>query len=290
MVRRAACCCALAAALLAAQDTRVVLLGTGTPNPDPGRMGPAVALLSGDRAYVVDCGPGVVRRAAQAGIRMGQLTRLFVTHLHSDHTAGLPDFVFTPAVTGRAAPLEIFGPPGLKAMTAHVMKAWRQDVDIRLHGLEPAEPRGYVVRTRDVKPGEIYRDEQVRVVAFAVNHGNWKHAYGYRFEARDKVIVISGDTTRSESLVKAAQGCDILVHEVYSRKGWEKRTPEWRRYHAAFHTSAPDLGALAQRAGAKTLVLYHQLPMGETPDELVGEVKAGFRGRVVYGKDLDVVR
>jgi ribonuclease Z len=178
----------------------------------------------------------------------------------------------------------------MKEMTAHVMKAWRQDMDIRLHGLEPAEPRGYGVRARDARPGEIYRDEQVRVVAFAVDHGQWKHAYGYRFEAKDKVIVISGDTTRSESLMKAAQGCDILVHEVYSRKGWEKRTPEWRKYHAAYHTSGPDLGEVAARTGAKTLVLYHQLQMGETPEEVLGEVKTRFGGRVVYGKDLDVIR
>lgn len=290
MVRAAALCCVLCAGLLPAQDTRVVLLGTGTPNPEPDRMGPSVAVISGGRVYVVDCGPGVVRRAAQAGIRMDQLTRLFVTHLHSDHTAGLPDFIFTPAVTGRAEPLEMYGPPGLRAMAGHVMKAWEQDIDIRLHGLEHGDARAYDVRAHDVKPGEIYRDEQVRVAAFAVNHGNWKRAYGYRFEAKDKVIVISGDTTRSESLVKAAQGCDILVHEVYSRKGWERRTPEWRKYHAAFHTSGPDLGEIAERIGVKTLVLYHQLPMGESPEEVVDEVKARFHGRVIYGKDLDVIR
>lgn len=290
MVRAAALCCLLCAGLLPAQDTRVVLLGTGTPNPEPDRMGPSVAVISGGRVYVVDCGPGVVRRAAQAGIRMDQLTRLFVTHLHSDHTAGLPDFIFTPAVTGRSGPLEMYGPPGLRAMAGHVMKAWRQDIDIRLHGLEHGDARAYDVRAQDVKPGEIYRDEQVRVVAFAVDHGNWKHADGYRFEAKDKVIVISGDTTRSESLVKAAQGCDILVHEVYSRKGWERRSPEWRKYHAAFHTSGADLGELAERIGVKTLVLYHQLPMGESPEEVVDEVKARFHGRVIYGQDLDVIR
>lgn len=273
-----------------AQDTRVVLLGTGNPNPEPERMGPAVAIVSGGRVYVVDCGPGVVRRAAQAGITMPQLTRLFVTHLHSDHTAGLPDFVFTPAVTGRDAPLEVYGPPGLKRMVTHVMHAWREDMDIRLRGLEPAEPRGHVVHARDVKPGEIYRDEEVRVTAIAVDHGQWKHAYGYRFEAKDKVIVVSGDTTRSARLLEAARGADILVHEVYSRKGWEKRTPEWQRYHAAYHTSAPDLGALAQQAGVRTLVLYHQLPMGESAAEVVGEVTARFHGRVVYGRDLDVIR
>jgi ribonuclease BN (tRNA processing enzyme) len=273
-----------------AQDTRVVLLGTGNPNPDPARMGPSVAIVSGANVYIVDCGAGVVRRAVQAGIGMPQLTRAFITHLHSDHTIGLPDLILTPAVTGRLQALEIRGPPGTRAMTANLLKAYREDLHIRLHGMEPSVAGAYVVVARDVKPGEIYRDDAVHVIAFAVNHGSWKHAYGYRFEARDKTIVISGDTTYSESLIAAAQGCDILVHEVYSQRGWEKRTPDWRRYHAAFHTSGPDVGRLAALVGPKKLVLYHQLPMGETPEEVLSEVRAGFKGEVIYGNDLDVVR
>jgi len=275
---------------LFAQDTRVVLLGTGNPNPDPLRMGPAVAVVSSEHVYIVDCGPGVVRRAAQAGIRMEQLTRAFITHLHSDHTAGYPDLIFTPAVTGRTQPFEVYGPPGLRAMTAHIMRAWKEDIDIRLHGLEPSVPEAYIVRAHDVRPGEIYRDDAVSVVAFAVKHGTWKHAYGYRFEARDKVVVISGDTTYSDSLVEAAKGCDILVHEVYSQTGWEARTPDWKRYHAAFHTSGPDLGRLAAKVRPKKLVLYHALPMGETSDEVLREIREHFDGVVIYGDDLQVIR
>ena len=201
-----------------AQDTRVILLGTGTPNPEPQRMGPAVAVVSGDRVYLVDCGPGVVRRAAQAGLQMEQLTRVFVTHLHSDHTAGYPDLILTPPNSGRSEPLEAYGPPGLRAMTAHILAAWREDLDVRLHGTQPVTPRGFVVEAHDVKPGEVYRDAGMRVVAFAVEHGAWKYAYGYRFEAPDKVIVISGDTTYSKGLIEASKGCDILVHEVYSEE------------------------------------------------------------------------
>jgi ribonuclease Z len=253
-------------------------------------MGPAVAVVSGERVYVIDCGPGVVRRAAEAGLTMAQLTRAFITHLHSDHTAGYPDLIFTPAVTGRTEPLEVFGPPGLRAMTAHIMQAWKQDIDIRLHGLEPAVPKAYAAIAHDVKPGIIYQDATVRVIAFPAHHGTWKHAYGYRFEAKDKVIVISGDTTYSESLIDAAKGCDILVHEVYSQKGWERRTPDWQRYHAAFHTSAPDLGRLAAKVRPKKLVLYHQLRMDETPDEILQEIRAGFNGEVIYGNDLQVIR
>jgi ribonuclease Z len=276
-----------------AQDTRVILLGTGNPNPEPARMGPASAVVSGDRVYIVDCGAGVTRRAAEAGIPMQQITRAFVTHLHSDHTIGLPDLIFTPAVTGRAEPLELYGPPGLHSMTAHILKAYAQDMQIRLHGLEPAVARAYVVRAHDVKPGEIYADEAMRVTAFAVPHGSWKYAYGYRFEARGaggKTIVFSGDTTYSEDVARACSGCDILVHEVYSAAGLAQRTPDWRRYHAAFHTSGEDLGKLAAAAQPKKLVLYHQLPMGQTAEEVVGEIRRHFSGEIVYGKDLDVIR
>jgi ribonuclease BN (tRNA processing enzyme) len=273
-----------------AQDTRVVLLGTGTPNPEPERMGPSAAVVSGDRVYIVDFGPGLVRRAAQAGIQMAQLTRGFVTHLHSDHTTGLPDFIFTPAVTGRLVPLELYGPPGLTRMTSLVMKAWKEDMDIRLHEGEPAVAQAYVVHAHDVKPGEIYRDDAVRVTAFQVQHGAWKYAYGYRFEARDKVIVFSGDTTYSDAVARAAAGCDILVHEVYSAAGLAKRTPDWQRYHTAFHTSGVDLGKLAAEVKPKKLVLYHQLPMGQSADEVLSEVRQHFDGEVIYGKDLDVIR
>jgi ribonuclease BN (tRNA processing enzyme) len=273
-----------------AQDSRVILLGTGTPNPEPEHSGPAVAIVTGQNVYIVDSGPGVVRRAVQAGIRIDQLTRAFITHLHSDHTIGLPDLIFTPAVTGREQPLEIYGPPGLRAMTRHIMAAWSEDMQVRLHGLEPAVRDAYIVHPHEIKPGEIYHDASVRVSAFAVAHGSWKHAYGYRFDVGGKVIVISGDTTFSESLIAAAKGCDILVHEFYSQKGWEARAPEWQRYHAAFHISAPDLGKLAARVQPKKLVLYHELPMGQPPEEVLAEIRQYFTGEVIYGKDLEVIR
>ena len=273
-----------------AQDTRVILLGTGTPNPEPDHSGPAIAIASGQNMYIVDAGPGVVRRAAQAGISMNQLIRVFITHLHSDHTIGLPDLIFTPAVTGRREALEIFGPPSLRAMVRHLMQAWSEDMQVRLHGLEPAVRQAYVVEVHEIKPGEVYRDASVRVSAFAVSHGSWKYAYGYRFEAGGKVIVVSGDTTFSENLIAAAKGCDILVHEFYSQKGWQARTPEWQRYHAAFHTSAPDLGKLAARVQPKKLVLYHELPMGQPQEEVLQEIREYFNGDVIYGKDLDVIR
>lgn len=274
--------------------TQVVMLGTGTPNADPDHFGPAVAIIVNDVPYVVDSGPGVVRRAAAAarngikGLAVENLRWLFLTHLHSDHTAGLPDFIFTPAVLDRDAPLEIYGPPGTRRMTNLILKAYAEDVNIRLHGLEPSKPRGYEVRAQDVRPGVIYKDANVTVRAFAVNHGSWKYAYGYRFETADRSIVISGDTAPGESVIEACNGCDVLIHEVYSTAGLARRPPEWQRYHSAFHTSSKELAGIATRAKPKLLVLYHQLLWGTTREQLLEEVKQGFSGHVVNGDDLGV--
>jgi len=278
----------------AQSKTQVALLGTGTPNADPDRSGPAVAVVVNDTPYVIDCGPGVVRRAAAAerkgvnGLAVAKLRRLFITHLHSDHTVGLPDFIFTPAVLERDAPLEIYGPPGIKEMTDHILKAYAEDINIRLRGLEPSKPRGYVVNVHEIKTGVIYRDENVTVKAFPVKHGSWKHALGFRFETPDRVIVISGDCSPSESVIEACNGCDVLIHEVYSTAGFARRPPEWRRYHSNFHTSSKELAGIAAKARPGLLVLYHQLQWGVTPEQLLDEIKQDYQGRVVYGNDLDI--
>ena len=274
--------------------TQLVLLGTGTPNADPDRAGPAVAVVVNDVPYVVDAGPGVVRRASAAakngvkGLSVEKLRRLFITHLHSDHTIGLPDFIFTPAVLERDAPLEIYGPLGTKRMSDLILKAFAEDIAIRLKGLEPAKPRGYEVQTQDVNPGVIYKDANVTVKAFAVKHGSWKHAYGYRFESADRVVVISGDCAPSESIIEACNGCDVLVHEVYSTMGFARRSPEWQRYHSNFHTSSKELAEIATKARPKLLVLYHQLLWGATKEQLLEEIGKGYSGKVVFGNDLDV--
>ncbi|MBI1761216.1 MAG: MBL fold metallo-hydrolase [Acidobacteria bacterium] len=275
--------------------SQVVLLGTGTPNADPDRAGPAVAVVVNDTPYLIDCGPGVVRRAAAAarngvkGLAVEKLRRAFITHLHSDHTVGYPDLIFTPAVLERNAPLEVYGPPGLRAMTQHILAAYREDIEIRLRGLEPSKPAGYTVNVHEIKPGPIYRDANVAVKAFAVKHGSWKYAYGFRFEAADRTVVLSGDCAPSQSVVENCQGCDVLIHEVYSTAGFARRPPEWQRYHASFHTSSRELAELAKQAQPKLLILYHQLLWGATKDELLDEIKrAGYAGKVVFGNDLDV--
>lgn len=274
-------------------DTQIVLLGTGTPNADPDRFGPSVAIVVNETPYIIDCGPGVVRRASAAfrngvkGLEAKNLRRLFITHLHSDHTAGYPDFIFTPAVLERDAPLEVYGPPGIKAMTGHILKAYTEDIEIRLRGLEPSKPKGYEVRVNEIKPGVVYRDEQVTVKAFRVNHGSWKQAFGFRFETPDRTIVISGDAAISQSVVDHCNGCDVLIHEVYSQAGFATRPPEWQKYHSNFHTSSRELAEIAAKAKPGLLILYHQLFWGTTPEQLVDEIKRGYQGKVVSGKDLE---
>lgn len=274
--------------------TQLVLLGTGTPNAEPGRYGSALAIVVNGTPYLVDAGAGVVHRANEAylngveGMALKGLATVFLTHLHTDHTVGLPDLIFTPWVLEREEPLKVFGPEGTEEMAEDLAHAYRRDVQIRLNGLEPANHTGYRVEAKDVGPGVVYQDPNLKVTAFEVKHGDWPQAFGYRFETPDRVIVISGDTSPSDAIPEYCHGCDILVHEVYSQAGWERRSPEWQRYHAAFHTSGPELGHLASLADPKLLVLTHQLLWGSTPDELVAEVRREFSGPIVYGKDLDV--
>jgi len=285
----------LAAPLPAQTRTRVVLLGTGTPNADPDRSGPAVAVVVDSNVYLVDAGPGVVRRAAAAArvdslpaLRAERLGLVFLTHLHSDHTLGLPDLMFSPWTLGRTTPLAVYGPPGTRAMVRHLAEAYAEDVDIRLHGGEPSNRTGHGGTGHDMTAGVVYRDSLVTVTAFEVQHGRWPHAFGYRFDTPDRRVVISGDTRASDAVARACDGCDVLVHEVISAARLAQRTPEWQAYHHAYHTTGPELGDVATRARAKLLVLYHQLPPDFDEAELLGEVRGRFRGTVVSGRDLGV--
>ncbi len=274
--------------------TQIVLLGTGTPNADPDRSGPCVAIVVNDVPYLVDFGPGVVRRAEAArrkgvpGLAVPNLRRAFVTHLHSDHTAGYADLVFTPWVLGRKEPLEVYGPPGLKEMTDHIVMAYKEDIMVRLDGSEPANQTGFQVNAHEVEPGGIYKDDRVVVTAFPVQHGSWRHAYGYRFQTPGRSIVISGDTTPSESVIAACNGCDVLIHEVYSQAGFAKREPAWQKYHSEFHTSSSGLAEVATKAKPGLLILYHQLLWTSTEEELLNELRRGYKGKVVSGRDLDI--
>lgn len=274
-------------------SSQIVLLGTGTPNADPARSGPSVAVVVNQTAYVVDVGPGVVRRAAAAyqagvaGLDVPRLKRLFITHLHSDHTAGYPDFILTPWVLGRDEPLAVYGPAGIQAMTSHILAAYQEDIRERLEGLEPANSAGYLVQATEIDAGMVYQDLNVSVEAFPVNHGSWP-AFGYKFRTPDRTIGISGDTAPAERCLEAYRDCDVLIHEAYSSKGLAGRSAAWQRYYAAVHTSSHQLADIASTVKPGLLILYHQLFHGVWERELLREVRERYDGTVVSGKDLEV--
>ena len=280
--------------MLAILQASVIILGTGTPNPDPERFGPAVAVVANGTAYLVDAGAGVMRRAAAAsaryqipGLKAKEIGVVFLTHLHSDHTIGLPDVIHTGWVDERVAPLRLFGPRGTKAMADHLTRAWERDIRIRTEGDQPHTRDGWRVVANDIASGVVYRDSNVTVTAIPVPHTNWDQAFGYRFETRDRVFVISGDARPADAIADACSGCDVLVHEVYSAERLKPRTPDWQKYHTGSHTSTVELAALATRARPKLLVLYHQLYWGATDTDLLAELKAGYTGAAVSAKDLD---
>jgi ribonuclease BN (tRNA processing enzyme) len=269
-------------------QSKLILLGTGTPIPDPDRSGPALAIIAGGDPYIVDFGTGIVRRAVQAGLDVTELTRAFLTHLHSDHTIGYPDLILTPWVLGRNVPLEVFGPPGIKDMTDHILRAYKDDIRERLEGLQPSNDNGWKVNAHEIEEdGVIYKDENIQVEAFSVSHGFLK-TFGYKFVAPDRSIVISSDTAPSDIIIEKARDCDILVHEVYSVKGFRTRPVDWQKYHSSVHTSSHELAEIASKARPKLLVLYHQLTWGVSDEELLNEVREGYDGDVVSGRDLDV--
>jgi ribonuclease Z len=288
----------LLAAPLAAetrQDTAtVILLGTGTPFPDPKANGPATAVTVGTRLFLFDAGAGIERQMNAAGlpVRGGPVTAVFLTHLHSDHTLGLPDLILSSWVMGRKAPLRIIGPSGTRAMTDHILQAWSEDIAVRTNGLEHETPGGERVDVREVRGGVVYDSAGVQVTAIPVAHGSWKYAFAYRIEANGKRILISGDTRPSPALEAAARDLDILIHEAYSaghlapedRPGGDS----WPAYMRSFHTSDVEVGALARRVQPRLLVLYHIVRMGADDAELLAGVReGGFLGPTVVGRDLD---
>jgi ribonuclease BN (tRNA processing enzyme) len=276
----------------AAQSTEVVLLGTGTPYPDPAASGPATAVVVNGRVFLFDAGAGVMRRLKAANLPINGPEALFITHLHSDHTLGYADLMLTSWVMRRRAPFRVFGPTGLQRMTNHLLAAYSEDIRIRTSGLEHEVAGGYRVSVREIRAGVVYEKDGVRVTAIAVEHGAWRSAFGYRIDTADRSIVISGDTRPSETLVKAARGVDILIHEVYSasRLAPEDRPggKDWPRYCREFHTSDVELGLLATRVQPKLLILDHLIRLGASDEELLAGVRAGgYSGRVVIGKDLE---
>ena len=278
--------------------TKLIVLGSGTPNPDPNRAGSAYAVVVNETPYLIDFGPGVIRRAASLSPPWGgkieamtvkNFEHAFLTHIHSDHSAGLADLLLTPWIMGRDKKLNLYGPKGLEQMASSTLEAFEDDINYRIYGTQPSNKIGYKFNFYLLTEGLIYEDENVSVEAFKVPHGGFDDAYGFRFTTEDKVIVFSGDTGPSKTLEKFAAGADILVHEVYSNAGFLKKTKDWQVYHQGHHTSTFEVGEIASRAKPKLLLLSHILFWGSTTDEILKETQSTYKGKIKIAEDLMII-
>jgi ribonuclease BN (tRNA processing enzyme) len=288
---------ALSPARADAQKTsRLILLGTaGGPRPRKTRSAPAQVIVVDGTAYVVDCGNGVSRQLVLAGIPLASVRHVFLTHQHSDHNADYGNLLLLAWTAGLRTRVDAWGPPPLEQMTKHFMEMNSYDIATRIkdEGRIPLQPLVHVHELR--KGGVVLQDENVRVRATLVDHPPVVPAFGYRFDAKDRSIVISGDTRPSDNLIELAEGADILVHDALYAPGIDRlvagvpNAPGLKRSILSHHTTAEDAGRVAHAAGVKTLVLSHLIPPEdpEVTDQMwIDAASSNFHGHVVVGKDL----
>ena len=280
-----------------AQDgTKLILLGTGGgPRPRKASSGSAQVIVCNGAAYVIDCGDGIARQMAFAGVPLPSIRHVFITHQHSDHTADYGNLILLAWTAGLSSRVDAWGPPPLERMTRLFFEMNAADVNTRIanEGRVPIAP---LVRVHELSTGgAVMSDSNVKVTSALVDHPPVVPSFAYRFDASDRSIVISGDTAPTQNLVKLAAGADVLVHSVMYPPAIDRlvtRVPRAAALKAsilAHQTSAEDAGRVAQEAGVKTLVLSHFVPPDdpEVTDAMwVEAARRRFRGTVIVGRDL----
>jgi len=305
MNRRAFLTCAAALASAAwfpsrgegqSAKTRLILLGTGGgPRPRKANSASAQVIVANDTAYVIDCGNGVARQLAFAGVPLAKLRHVFITHHHSDHNADYGNLIWLAWTAGLRTRVDTWGPAPLEKMTKLFFEMNAYDINIRIadEGRVPLVPLVHVHELS--QGGPVMQDDNVKVTAALVHHPPVVPAFAYRFDAVDRSIVISGDTAPSDNLIKLAQGVDVLVHEALYVPGLDRlvaRVPNaatLKQSIMSHHTTAEDAGRVAQAAGVKMLVLSHLVPPDDqaiTDQMWIDAARVHFRGPVIVGKDL----
>lgn len=281
---------------IARKRTRLILLGTaGGPTPKALRAAPANAVVIDDAVYVIDCGNGVARQMALAGLSLGAIRDVFITHHHSDHNADYGNLLWLAWAADLRRPVDAWGPPPLKRMTRQFLQLNDSDIRTRVadEGRPPLAP---LIRAHELRRGGVVmQDERVKVTAALVEHPPVAPAFAYRFDGPDRSIVFSGDTRPSAALVELARGADVLVHEVMYLPALERliaseaQAARLRQHLLDSHTTTEQVGRLASEAGVKTLVLSHFVPGGDASlsDQVWRDaVSPYFKGELVIGRDL----
>lgn len=280
----------------AASDFVVTLLGTASPAPRPGRMGPSTLVVVNGQKLLFDTGRGATIRLWQMRVPIGSLDATFMTHYHSDHTNGLPDVWLTGWLAspygGRKGAFHIVGPTGLQRLMDGLWTAYQGDIEVRqadedlkVENLKPD------VKEFD-KAGTVYEKNGVKVTAFENDHGDViKPSYGYKIEYDGRSVVISGDTRYSRKVVEAAKGADILIHEVGAAKPALLAIPSFKKV-IDHHTSPEDAGKVFTEAAPKIAVYTHIVLLSNkdnpepTIEEVVDETRKTYGGPLVAGTDL----
>jgi len=279
------------------KSTRIVLLGTkGGPRVgEAGRSNPSTLLLINDVPYLIDCGYGASKQLISAGIALNRLRYLFITHHHSDHNLEFGPLLYNAWITGLPTHIDAYGPPGLTRMAQDFFNYQKFDIDTRMADEGRPDPRQQLTAHEFDKAGLVLQNADVKVTSCRVRHPPITQAYAYRFDAKDRSVVISGDTAYAPELAEFAKGADVLVHEVMYLPGIEallSRLPNAKRLRdhlMAAHTLPEDVGKIAAQAQVKTLVLSHFVPGDDasiTDEQWSADVRKHFQGRIIVGKDL----
>jgi ribonuclease BN (tRNA processing enzyme) len=279
-----------------ASKTRLILLGTGGgPRPRKTGSASAQAIVIDGITYVVDCGDGVARQLVFAGVALPSLRHVFITHHHSDHNADYGNLLLLAWAAGLRTRVDTWGPPPLVKMTRLFFEMNQYDIETRIKD-EARVPLVPLVNVHERSDGGlVMQDERVKVTAVIAPHPPVVPAFSYRFDTADRSIVISGDTTMSDDLVRLARGADVLVHEALFLAAVDRivaavpNAATLKEHIIASHTSAEDVGRVADAAGVRTLVLSHLIPSDDpaiTDQMWLDEVRRHFKGRVLVGKDL----
>lgn len=268
----------------------VTLLGTGCPQAHPLRFGPASLVQAGGRSFLVDCGSGVTQRMAAAGVSGAALDALLLTHMHSDHLVDLYQLVISGWHQGRDRPQRILGPAGTSTFAAATMEVWRQERERRIGWELRPSTAGLELDVTEVEDGVIWDADGLRISAFTVDHRPVEPAFGFLFETPECRVAFSGDTRVCDSLVRAAQSVDLLVHECFIHRAMAarpgRRSAQGLANVAAYHTLSSEVGKVASRCNARMLALNHFVPVDFDRAALLAEVRADFQGPVVIGEDL----